>query len=128
MDICSQYIAINWGVEYSYPVGMLSRQGWYPCIDSGVEYSYPVGMLSRCGAATYARVSVMLFYTRNAQPSHVRSALVAGFGVACLTLAALGVIEFVTGHARIDILTAVFIEIAIAMTLWYANKEKAVTK
>ena len=93
----------------------------------GVEYSYAVGMLSRRGAATYAGVSVMLFYARNAPPSQIRSALVAGFGVACLTLAALGVMEFVTGHARIEILTAVFIEIAIAMTLWYANKEKAAT-
>ena len=69
----------------------------------------------------------MLFYARNAPPSQVRSSLVADFVVACLTLAALGVMEFVTGHARIEILTAVFIEIAIAMTLWYANKEKAVT-
>ena len=94
----------------------------------GIEYSYEVGMLSRRGAATYAGVSVMLFYARNAQPSPVRSALVAGFGVACLTLAVLGVMEFVTGHARIEILTAVFIEIAIAMSLWYANKEKVVSK
>lgn len=92
----------------------------------GVDYTYAVGMLSRRGAATYAGVSVMLFWARNAPPSHIRSALVAGFGVACFILATLGVIEFVTGHARIEILIAVFIEASIAMSLWYANKAKAV--
>lgn len=90
----------------------------------GVEYSYEVVMLSQRGAATYAGVSVMLFYARNAQPSLIRSALVAGFVVACFILATLGVMEFATGHARIEILIAVFIEIAIAVSLWYANKEK----
>ncbi len=93
----------------------------------GVEYSYAVGMLSRRGAATYAGVSVMLFYARNAQPSHISSALVTGFVVACLILATLGVMEFLTGHAGIEILIAVFIEIAIATSLWYANKVKAAT-
>ena len=66
----------------------------------GVEYSYDLGMLSRRGAAAYAGVSVMLFYAKNAEPSPVRSALVAGFVVACFILAALGVMEFVTGPAR----------------------------
>lgn len=93
----------------------------------GVEYSYDLGMLSRRGAAAYAGVSVMLFYARNAQPSQIRSALVTGVILACTILAALGVMEFVTGHARIGILTSALIEIAIATSLWYANKVKAVT-
>jgi hypothetical protein len=88
----------------------------------GIEYSYALGMLSRRSAAVYAGLSFMLFFTRNEEASRVRSAFVVGFAVACLTLAVLGVIEFVTGHARIEILVAVLIEMAMAISIWYANK------
>ena len=93
----------------------------------GIEYSYDLGMLSRRGAAAYAGVSAMLFYTRSAQPSSIRSALVTGFVVTCFILSVLGVIEFATDHARIEILISVLIEIAIGMSLWFANKTKTVT-
>ena len=91
----------------------------------GVKYSYDLSMLSRRGAAAYAGVSVMLFYARNAEPSHIRSSLVAaGVIVACTILAALGVMELVTGHARIGILISALIEIAIATSLWWSSITK----
>lgn len=57
----------------------------------------------------------MFFSARNAKPSSARAALVKGLFVACLTLAALGVFEFLTGPARSGILAAVLIEAALAL-------------
>lgn len=90
----------------------------------GIDYTYDLGLLSRRGAAAYAGVSAMLFFARSAQPSPIRSALVTGFIVTCFILSILGIIEFATGHARAEILISVFIEIAIGMSLWFANKHK----
>ena len=81
----------------------------------GVELSYPVGLIGRRGAALYVGIGVMFFSARNAEPSSARSALVKGFIVACLTLAGLGVFEFLTGHARPGILAAVLIEASLAL-------------
>jgi hypothetical protein len=66
----------------------------------GVEFSYPVGLIGRRGAALYVGIGFMFFSARNAEPSSARSALVKGLIVACLTLAGLGVFEFLTSHAR----------------------------
>lgn len=89
----------------------------------GVEYSYVVGMLCRRNAALYLGLSFMLFYTRNEKTSNARSMIVIGFSVACLSLAMLGVMEFVTGHAKIEILIAALIETIMAILLMYARKK-----
>lgn len=81
----------------------------------GIEFSYPVGLIGRRGAALYVGIGVMFFSARNAEPSSARSALVKGLVVACLTLAGLGVFELLTGHARSGILAAVLIEAALAL-------------
>lgn len=81
----------------------------------GVEFSYPVGLIGRRGAALYVGIGFMFFSARNAEPSSARSALVKGLIVACLTLAGLGVFEFLTSHARSGILAAVAIEVALAL-------------
>jgi hypothetical protein len=81
----------------------------------GVESSSTVGLVGRRGAALYAGLGVMFFSARNAEPSPARSALLGGTVVTCLVLAALGVFEFATGHAKVGILTAVFIEIALVL-------------
>ena len=81
----------------------------------GVAFSSPVGLVSRRAGALYVGIAVMLFRARNAEPSPARSALVSGFVVACLTLAALGAYELVTGHASRNIAGAVFIEAAFAL-------------
>ena len=64
-----------------------------------VEYSYPVGLLGRRGSALFLGIGVMFLLARNAEPSTSRSALVSGFTIGCLALAALGIFEFFTGHA-----------------------------
>jgi hypothetical protein len=81
----------------------------------GVAFSPAVGLMSRRAAALYAGIAVMLFSARNTEPSPARSALVTGFVVACLTLAALGVFELATGHAGRGIAGALPIEIALSL-------------
>lgn len=83
----------------------------------GVEFSYPVGLVGRRCAALFAGIGVMLFSARNAEPSPARSALVNGLVVACLMLATLGVFELVTGHAGPGILPSVVVEVALALSL-----------
>lgn len=90
----------------------------------GVAFSYPVGLVSRRAAALYVGIAVMLFRARNAEPSPTRSALVAGFVVVCLVLAALGVCELVTGHANRNIAGAVFIEVVLALAFVSVSRAK----
>ena len=85
----------------------------------GVDFSYPVGLVGRRSAALFAGIGVMFFWARNAEPSSARSALVAGFVASCLVLAALGVIELANGHAGPGILTAVLIEVALVLAFLY---------
>jgi hypothetical protein len=84
----------------------------------GVQYTYPVGLVARRGAALFLGIGVMLFLARNAEPSSSRFALSQGLAVGCIALAALGVIELVTGHAGIGILSAVLVEVALACALF----------
>lgn len=79
----------------------------------GVDYSYPVGLVSRRGAALFLAIGIMFFLARNAELSSSRTALSAGFMVGCLALASLGIVEFATKRARIGILAAVLVEIVL---------------
>ncbi|MHB9842113.1 hypothetical protein Q8F57_045940 [Paraburkholderia terrae] len=81
----------------------------------GVEFSQPVGLVGRRVAALCLGIGIMFFSARDAAPSSARSALVTGFVVACLTLAALGVFELATHHASSGILSAVLVEVALAV-------------
>lgn len=84
--------------------------------------STPVGeLLGRRAAALYAGVAVMFWLARNAPPSLARSAMSQGLTVACLTLAASGMIELVAGHVTAGILIAVAIEMALALALLLAG-------
>ena len=69
-------------------------------------------------------LGVMLFLARNAAPSVARSALVAGFVTACLTLAALGVFELLSGHANPGILAAVAIEVLFSMAFLFIQRRE----
>lgn len=88
----------------------------------GVEFSYPVGLVGRRGAALFVGIGVMFYSARNAGPSSARAALVMGFVVGCLVLAVLGVFEFATGHAGLGILSAVVVEIGLALALLYVER------
>ena len=70
--------------------------------------------LSRRSAALFLGVGVTLLLARDAEPSKAREAIVVGFSTMCAALAALGVYEFVAGHAGPGILAAVVVEAALA--------------
>jgi hypothetical protein len=98
------------------PAQLLS--GW------GVELSTAVGLIGRRAAALYAGIAVMFFFTRNAEPSTTRTALITGIITSCSILALLGIYEFSTGHATSGILTAVFIEVALVLAFLYVGARK----
>lgn len=75
----------------------------------------PALLVGRRLAAWYLGVGVMFLFARNAPPSTARNALVAGFAVACLVVGALGVLEWLSGHAGAAILSAVIVEFALAV-------------
>lgn len=81
----------------------------------GVDYTSPVGLVSRRSAALFLGVGVMFMMARHAAPSPSRTALTTGFTVSCLALATLGLIELLTGHASMGILSAVAVELAFAV-------------
>jgi hypothetical protein len=89
----------------------------------GVEYASSAGLVARRSAAMYAGIAVMLFRARHAEPSLVRSALVNGVVVSCMTLAALGLFELFAGHAQVGILPAVFVEVAISLAFLFVERE-----
>lgn len=98
------------------PAQLLS--GW------GMELSTAVGLIGRRAAALYAGIAVMFFFTRNAEPSTTRTALITGIITSCSILALLGIYEFSTGHATSGILTAVFIEVALVLAFLYVGARK----
>ncbi len=85
----------------------------------GVAYSQPVGVVSRRGAALFLCVGIMLFLVRNAEPSPSRNAIAAGFVVGCLTLASLGVFELVKKRVNVAILSAVIVELMLAIAFMF---------
>ena len=79
-----------------------------------VSYTSDVGLVSRRGAALFLGMGIMFFLARNAELSPSRVALSAGFIVACLALALLGIFELTTIRAGIGILSAVLVEFSLA--------------
>jgi hypothetical protein len=93
----------------------------------GVEFSYAAGLVSRRAAALFAGFCVMFICVRNAEPSPNRSALVAGFVVACLLLATLGIFELVTGHVGLGILSAVITEVVLALAFLSIGRDHSLS-
>lgn len=81
----------------------------------GVDFSSSAELVGRRAAALYTGIGVMFFSARNTEPSPARSALLKGAAVVCLMLAVLGVFELAADHAKVGILVAVFIEIALTV-------------
>ena len=92
----------------------------------GVDFSYSAGLVGRRGAALFAAIGIMFFAARNAKPSSARSALVSGFVFGCFALAALGVFELATGHAGLGILSAVLVEVALALAFLFVARNEPV--
>ena len=73
-------------------------------------------LMARRGAALFLGLAVMLWLVRNAESSPTRHAIAVGFSVSCAALAALGISDFVAGHAGLGILAAVTVEIMLTLT------------
>jgi hypothetical protein len=80
-----------------------------------VEYSGATGLVSRRSAVLFLALGVMFYRARRAPPSSTRRALSAGVVVGCFGLAALGLGEWLNGHAGPGILLAVIVEIALGL-------------
>jgi hypothetical protein len=81
----------------------------------GVDYASSAGFVGKRGAALFLGLGVMLSLTRDAEPSKARTSLTVGLIVAFTTLALLGVLEFALGNAGFWILSAVIVELMIAL-------------
>jgi len=91
-----------------------------------VQYSYPVGLVSRRAAALFLGIGVMFYLARDTQSSQSRKALAIGLSTGCLALAALGIFEFATGHAGPGIWSAVVVEVALATAFISSARGEAV--
>ncbi|MFJ2362413.1 hypothetical protein ACIPIN_01620 [Pseudomonas sp. NPDC087697] len=80
-----------------------------------VGYSEATGLVARRGAVLFVALGVMFYLARNTPPSATRSALSSGLMVGVFGLAALGVGEWLNGHAGPGILLAVAVEIALGL-------------
>lgn len=91
----------------------------------GIGFDAATGVVSRRSAALFGGLATMFWLARNADASIARSALVGGFVVATLTLAALGIFELARGQASTNILVAVLIELAFPLALLHAVRTDA---
>lgn len=92
------------------PQRLLSIWG-VSCNESGV-------LVSRRGAALFLGLGMILFLARHAEMSPARYAISVGFIIACLALAALGILELVRKRAGIGILSAVLVELLLAIAFY----------
>jgi hypothetical protein len=81
-----------------------------------IDGSQATLVMARRGAALFLGLAVMLWLARDAESSPTRSALAIGFSVCCAALAALGIYDFMAGHAGLGIWMAVVVESALALT------------
>jgi hypothetical protein len=86
----------------------------------GVDFSESSSLAYRQCGALFFGIGVVFFYARKAEPSFMRTTFVRGFGVSCLILAGLGVMELVNGRAGPGILSAVAVEVLLVLLLPFA--------
>jgi hypothetical protein len=84
----------------------------------GVDSAASAELVGRRGAALFLGLGVMLLLARDAEPSQARTSLAVGMIVACTALALLGVLECAIGNAGFGILSAVIVELMIALAFF----------
>lgn len=104
-------LAIAWGVRPDLLLWL-----W------GVEYTDASGLVARRNAMLFLAIGIMFYRLRHTAPSPTRSALVSGFIVGCLGLAALGIGEWLNGHTGPGILLAVGTELVLGLGFIQARK------
>ena len=104
-------LAIAWGVRPDLLLWL-----W------GVQYTDASGLVARRNAMLFLAIGIMFYRLHHTAPSPTRSALVSGFIVGCLGLAALGMGEWLKGHAGPGILLAVGTELVLGLGFIQARK------
>jgi hypothetical protein len=87
-----------------------------------VEYSSATGLVARRNAALFLALGVMFYRIRHAVPCDTRRAVTLGFITGCFVLAALGLSEWISGHAGPGILLAVATETVLGLAFIQAHK------
>jgi len=81
----------------------------------GAEYTTSAGILGRRYGALYFAIAVILFLSRNAETSTIRSALASGVAIGCALLALLGVVELMQGNVGPGIWIFIAFEVVLAI-------------
>ena len=84
------------------------------------------GFISRRAAMLFLGIATFSWVARNAAPSETRQALCLGLSLSMLSLAALGIAEFVRGFAGLGIFLAILTETFLGMayfTIWKENSD-----
>ncbi len=100
------------GVWFVFPHWILTH--W------GLDYGYGAGMLSRRMACFFLGLAVILNGLREVDDPFVQKTVVRGVLAICLSLAALGLYEWLSGHANAGMLYAVGLEVSIALAFGLA--------
>jgi hypothetical protein len=83
----------------------------------GIPYTYDVGLIGRRAGALFLALGLTFYLARNVEPSPARSAIGVGMAMGCLLLAALGIFEYLSGHAGAGVWLAVVVELIVALLL-----------
>jgi len=91
----------------------------------GVAYSDATGLVARRNAALFAGLGLMFFQVRDIPAGTARAGICAGFALASLLLAVLGMSEYAGGRAGAGIASAFITELAVTAifaTIWRADR------
>jgi hypothetical protein len=81
----------------------------------GIDYTSGVTVVSRRVSAVFLGLGIIFWMIRDEPPSKSRSAVGLGFSAMCIALGALGIFELSRGTVGIGILSAVALELGLAI-------------
>lgn len=114
-SLLSFALALTWGL----------RPDWLLWLWS-VESSSATDLVSRRNAALFLAIGIMFYRARHAAPSDARNAMTTGFISGCLTLAVLGVSDWLNGNAGPGILLAVATEAILGLAFIQVHRASVV--
>ncbi len=89
-----------------------------------MTYDYDGGFMSRRMACLFLALSVILMSLRNAASPVVRGAVGNGVITACLSLIALGIYEWLSGHVGVGIFAAISLESVLTVAYFTVSSKK----
>ena len=82
-----------------------------------VEATQSVIVVGHRSAALFLGFALLTYAMRRAPPSPLRTSVADALALACMALALLGLAELLQGHVGIGILSAVVVEVTLAVAL-----------